>query len=515
VKDKYVFPFEELGKDDWATFGKKCANLGEMTRIGMPVPSGFALTIECHRRFMEETRILVEIERYLSDIFPKGLKNIQDYQQASTAICSIVESKAIPKEIQDEVLSAYADLCKKSGKEKVAVAVRSAGAKSHPGRYDTFLNVNGETEVLRNIVKVWSSAFNTRSIAAVSKEGLSVTDSPPIGTAVQRIIPARAAGVCFTVHPVTGDLSKIVLESSWGFGESVVGGTTSPDKHIIDKGSLEILWKEPGAKTIQIVCSKEGNTVEQEVTAENQLAFCLEDGEAKKVAEFGIALEAHFNVPQDMEWAIDSTRSFPDNLFLLQTRPVTTVKQSPSKKKTSELIIDLMLSRMFEYKPKDENLLKGLRILIVDDEPDVLDTLEQLLTMCSVEKATSFDEAKQLLEDKYFDMAILDIMGVDGYKLLEISNKRNVIAVMFTAHALSLDNIIRSYEEGAASYVPKEEIAKITTFLTDILEAKSGGKHFWWRWHDRLDTFLERRFGRDWQKKHKEFWRDFPSDISF
>jgi CheY-like chemotaxis protein len=174
-----------------------------------------------------------------------------------------------------------------------------------------------------------------------------------------------------------------------------------------------------------------------------------------------------------------------------------------------------MLSRMFEYKPKDENLLKGLRILIVDDEPDVLDTLEQLLTMCVVEKAASFDAAKQLLEKQYFDMAILDIMGVDGYKLLEISNKRNVIAVMFTDHALSLDNIIRSYEEGAASYVPKEEIAKIITFLTDILDAKAGGKHFWWRWHDRLDSFLERRFGHDWQKKHKEFWRNFPSDISF
>jgi len=142
-----------------------------------------------------------------------------------------------------------------------------------------------------------------------------------------------------------------------------------------------------------------------------------------------------------------------------------------------------------------EDLLKGKRILIVDDEPDVLETLNELLPMCEVMKASNFEEAKKLLETQYFDMAILDIMGVDGYKLLEIANKKKLIAVILTAHALSPDNIVRSYKEGAASYVPKDEMANITTFLNDILEAKEAGKSFWWRWLVRLSTsYWEEKF---------------------
>lgn len=158
-----------------------------------------------------------------------------------------------------------------------------------------------------------------------------------------------------------------------------------------------------------------------------------------------------------------------------------------------------------------EDLLTGKRILIVDDEPDVLETLNELLPMCQVMKASNFEEGKKLLETQYFDMAILDIMGVDGYRLLEIANKRKVIAVILTAHALSPDNIVKSYKEGAASYIPKDEMTNITTFLNDILEAKEAGKSFWWRWLMRLSTsYWEEKFGPDWQKDHEDFWKKFP-----
>jgi DNA-binding NtrC family response regulator len=150
----------------------------------------------------------------------------------------------------------------------------------------------------------------------------------------------------------------------------------------------------------------------------------------------------------------------------------------------------------------DKGLLDGKRILIVDDEPDVLEVLEELLSMCAVAKASTFDEAKGLLEGQYFDVAILDIMGVDGYQLLEIANEKSVIAVMLTAHALSPENVSKSYDEGAASYIPKDEMSNIATFLEDILEAKQKGKSFWWRWHDRLAFYFDKKFGPDWQEKH-------------
>jgi CheY-like chemotaxis protein len=149
-----------------------------------------------------------------------------------------------------------------------------------------------------------------------------------------------------------------------------------------------------------------------------------------------------------------------------------------------------------------DKLLEGKRILIVDDEPDVLDTLVDLLPMCVATKASTFNQAKQLLEDQYFDMAILDIMGVDGYELLKICSDKRVIGVMLTAYALTPEDIKKSYENGAASFVPKEEMRNIITFLADICEAKEQGKNFWWRWFDRLAEYFERKFGPDWQKEH-------------
>jgi CheY-like chemotaxis protein len=149
-----------------------------------------------------------------------------------------------------------------------------------------------------------------------------------------------------------------------------------------------------------------------------------------------------------------------------------------------------------------DNVLNGKRILIVDDEPDILETLSDLLPMCKITEASSFDQAENLLKNQYFDMAILDIMGVDGYQLLEICNQKDVIAVMLTAYAMTPEDIKKSYENGAASFVPKEKMIDITYYLSDIYEAKEKGKHLWWRWFDRLANYCENKFGPDWQKEH-------------
>jgi len=153
-----------------------------------------------------------------------------------------------------------------------------------------------------------------------------------------------------------------------------------------------------------------------------------------------------------------------------------------------------------------KSLLDGKRVLIVDDEPDVLATLEDLLSMCDLVKASNFLEAKDLLTTQYFDLAILDIMGVDGYKLLEIAVERKVIAVMLTAHALSPEDTVKSFKDGAASYVPKEEMENIVTYIKDIFEAKEEGKSFWWRWMGRFSDFYDRKFGLGWKEKDRDFW---------
>jgi DNA-binding NtrC family response regulator len=156
-----------------------------------------------------------------------------------------------------------------------------------------------------------------------------------------------------------------------------------------------------------------------------------------------------------------------------------------------------------------KNRLDGKKILMVDDEPDVLEALQELLPMCNVETAVSFEEAKEKLESQEFDIAILDIMGVNGYELLELAHEKNVISVMLTAHALSPEHTVISYEKGAASFVPKEKMAGIETYLIDILEAQTKGKHFWWRWLDRFNPYYEKRFGGNWPEHNREFWENF------
>jgi len=153
-----------------------------------------------------------------------------------------------------------------------------------------------------------------------------------------------------------------------------------------------------------------------------------------------------------------------------------------------------------------ESELRGKRVLAVDDEPDVLEILEEILSMCEVEKAGDFDTAAKKMENRPFDFAILDIMGVDGYRLLDMANEKGVVAVMLTAHALSVDDTVKSYKKGAASYVPKEKINELPQLLGDILEARKRGKHFWWRWLDRMGAFYDKRFGPDWKEQDREFW---------
>jgi CheY-like chemotaxis protein len=156
-----------------------------------------------------------------------------------------------------------------------------------------------------------------------------------------------------------------------------------------------------------------------------------------------------------------------------------------------------------------EDKLKGKRILIVDDEPDILETLEELLPMCKTVRASSFEEAKKQLETQAFDIAVLDIMGVEGYMLLDLATKKKVIAAMLTAHALSPKDTVKSFGGGAAYYIPKDKIMDIAVFLNDILEAKAKGKSLWSKWLDRMDSYYKDRFGKNWKEDDGKFWENF------
>jgi CheY-like chemotaxis protein len=156
-----------------------------------------------------------------------------------------------------------------------------------------------------------------------------------------------------------------------------------------------------------------------------------------------------------------------------------------------------------------DDILKGKKILAVDDEPDILDTLKDLLEECNIETATNFESAKDLLESQVYDAVILDIMGVRGFDLLKITAEKKTPALMLTAHGLNPDNLVGSIRLGAKSYIPKDKISEIDIYLKDIFLAQEKGIEKSGTWFARLGSFFDNRFGKGWKNKDKKFWEEF------
>ncbi len=153
-----------------------------------------------------------------------------------------------------------------------------------------------------------------------------------------------------------------------------------------------------------------------------------------------------------------------------------------------------------------EKILKGRRVLIVDDEEDIVEFLTEVLEICKLDRASTYEQAKDLLEKNQYDIAVLDIMGVRGYDLLDLAKRREIPALMLTAHAVSKENLKKSFQKGAAYYVPKDEIAKIDIFVADVLDAIDRNKNVFVKWYERLSNFCDKRFGPNWKDEDPEFW---------
>jgi DNA-binding NtrC family response regulator len=154
-----------------------------------------------------------------------------------------------------------------------------------------------------------------------------------------------------------------------------------------------------------------------------------------------------------------------------------------------------------------QKVILGKKVLIVDDEKDILDVLTELLQLCKLDTASSFEEAKDFLDRYDYDIVVLDIMGVNGFDLLEIAKQKGIPALMLTAHALTEESLKRSAQDGASYFVPKDEIAQIATFVADVLEATEKKKNPWVRWFERLSGTFDAIFtGPNWREREKEFW---------
>jgi pyruvate,water dikinase len=342
MKEKtYVLWFEEIDKNDLVLVGGKSANLGEMTKAGIPVPPGFAVTSYAYKEFIERTGLKSKISEALKEV--ANSKDPKAFEDVSTRIRRIIEEEEVPEDIARAIVENYRKLCERVGKANVPVAVRSSATAedlpgaSFAGQQDTFLNVEGEEEVLLKVKKCWSSLFTPRAIFYRQEKGID-HDKVLMSVVTQKMVNAKAAGVMFTIHPVTGEEDKIVIEGSWGLGEAVVSGSVTPDTYVVDKRTLKILEKKIAEKTHEVVRDpSSGRTVKVEVPPERRKAPCLTDEEVVKLAELALKIEQHYGHPQDIEWAIDRDMRFPENIFIVQSRPETVwslkrerVKEKPS-----------------------------------------------------------------------------------------------------------------------------------------------------------------------------------------
>ncbi len=327
-KEKNILWFEELGKEDIPLVGGKNANLGEMLRAKIPVPPGFAITAYAYNQFITNTRIAEKIYKTIEETVT-DVNDPKQYEEASKGIRKLIESTPMPAEIEKSIESAYSELNQKTGMANVFVAVRSSATAedlpdaSFAGQQETFLNVKGPDELVEKTIKCWSSLFTPRAIFYRNEKGFK-HEEVLISVGVQKMVNAKAAGVIFTLNPVTGESDQIVIEANWGLGESVVSGSVTPDDYVVNKGTLKTLEKRVAKKTVEYIRDlKTGKTIHAEVSPERQEQQCLTDEEIVRLAEIARTIEQHYGRAQDIEFSIDRDLPFPENVFIVQSRPET------------------------------------------------------------------------------------------------------------------------------------------------------------------------------------------------
>jgi phenol phosphorylase subunit beta len=318
--------FEDCRNDSIELVGGKCASLGELIGAGVRVPPGFALTTAGTRRFMAEARLEDEVAGLLAGL---DVADIDALDRASGAIRAAIESRPFTTALEDIVAEQYRKLGLRCCMPAVPVAVRSSATAedlpdaSFAGQQDTYLWIRGVDEVLHHVRRCIASLYTSRAIAYRHNHGLG-GQPVAISVGVQKMANAYAAGVMFTIHPANGDSSVIVIDSNFGFGESVVSGQVTPDHFVVNKVTLDIIDRTISQKEVCFTVDLASQTSQQrEVPLERQRVQSLIDDEITELAWMGKQIEKHYGRPMDIEWALDKDLPGGGNIFILQARPET------------------------------------------------------------------------------------------------------------------------------------------------------------------------------------------------
>lgn len=315
----YTVGLEHITKADIEKIGGKAANLGELIRKGFPVPNGFIINTHAYSFFLKKNNLEKLINDILKNLNPADPNSIES---SSENIRNLIENSNLPSEVIDEIKTCYRTL------PFARVAVRSSATsedlpnESFAGQMETFLNIKGDSELLEHVKRCYASLWTSRAIAYRSRNNIP-HDKVKMAVVVQTMVKAKNAGVVFTADPVSSDRSRLIIESNFGLGESIVSGHVIPDKFIIsrDGKELKIIGKEIGTKSFLAEMNESLGISYVELDPEKQRRQSINDEEILRLAEIGSAIERLFGCPQDIEWAMDEG----GKIFILQTRPITSL----------------------------------------------------------------------------------------------------------------------------------------------------------------------------------------------
>jgi pyruvate, water dikinase len=313
---QYTRPLAELRSDDEPRYGGKSAALGELLDAGIRVPAGFGLSREAY--------------------------------EAARATGG--DRLTAPDDVRKQIASRYAELARSAGVDEPPVAVRSSAVgedsatATFAGQQETVLWVRGLDAVCEAVSACWVSLYS--ETATSYREHLGDGREPAMGVTIQLMVDSLISGVLFTCNPLTGDPSMIAINASWGLGLSVVGGEVTPDDYLVSKVTGEVVRETLGDKRVEYVPDPHGaGVVLQEVSGERPAARCLGDQEIAALVAVAKAAQAHFGSHQDVEWALARTGSVPDNLFVVQSRPVTTIHQPRPQPAAPQSAISMVLAQ--------------------------------------------------------------------------------------------------------------------------------------------------------------------------
>ena len=334
---KFVKWFEEIGAHDVALVGGKNASLGEMigslSRKGVNVPPGFAITADAYRYVIEKAGIGPEINDTLKGLDTHDMRNLA---RRGKKIRDLMIKAACPKELANEIHAAYRKLEKKYG-DKVDVAVRSSATAedlptaSFAGQQTTYLNVRGKEELCEKVIDCFASLFTNRAISYREDKGFDHM-KVYLSVGVQKMVRSDLAcsGVIFSIDTESGFRDVVYITGAYGLGENVVQGVVNPDqfyvfKPLLKKGLKPIVEKKLGTKEKKLVYETDGTGTEQKVVKlGDQTKFVLTDDEVLLLAKWACVIEEHYGRPMDIEWAKDGVTN---ELFIVQARPETVHSQ--------------------------------------------------------------------------------------------------------------------------------------------------------------------------------------------